>query len=94
MLSLSNAFNREDLINFQKKNINFLALDKNYEIVKKINDEKVNLIFNRNINLITNYGNDKFNTLINRSLNKMISRKFIYNNQNIIYYTTINKSGT
>ena len=31
MLSLSNAFNREDLINFQKKNINFLALDKNYE---------------------------------------------------------------
>ena len=31
MLSLSNAFNQEDLINFQKKNINFLALDKNYE---------------------------------------------------------------
>ena len=31
MLSLSNAFNEEDLINFQKKNINFLALDKNYE---------------------------------------------------------------
>ena len=31
MLSLSNAFNKEDLINFQKKNINFLALDKNYE---------------------------------------------------------------
>ena len=30
MLSLSNAFNEEDLINFQK-NINFLALDKNYE---------------------------------------------------------------
>ena len=27
------------------------ALDKNYEIVKKINDENVNLIFNRNINL-------------------------------------------
>ena len=31
MLSLSNAFNQEDLINFQKKNINFLSLDKNYE---------------------------------------------------------------
>ena len=31
MLSLSNAFNQEDLINFQKKNINFLALKKNYE---------------------------------------------------------------
>ena len=31
MLSLSNAFNQDDLINFQKKNINFLALDKNYE---------------------------------------------------------------
>ena len=31
MLSLSNAFNEEDLINFQKKNINFLALNKNYE---------------------------------------------------------------
>ena len=30
MLSLSNAFNQEDLINFQK-NINFLALNKNYE---------------------------------------------------------------
>ena len=31
MLSLSNAFNQDDLINFQKKNINFLALNKNYE---------------------------------------------------------------
>ena len=31
MLSLSNAFNEEDLINFQKKNINFLALNKSYE---------------------------------------------------------------
>ena len=31
MLSLSNAFNEEDLINFQKKNINFLALNDNYE---------------------------------------------------------------
>ncbi len=31
MLSLSNAFNQEDLINFQKKNINFLALNKDYE---------------------------------------------------------------
>ena len=31
MLSLSNAFNEEDLLNFQKKNINFLALNKNYE---------------------------------------------------------------
>ncbi len=31
MLSLSNAFNEKDLINFQKKNINFLALNRNYE---------------------------------------------------------------
>ncbi len=31
MLSLSNAFNEKDLINFQKKNINFLALNDNYE---------------------------------------------------------------
>ena len=31
MLSLSNAFNEEDLLNFQKKNINFLALKKDYE---------------------------------------------------------------
>ena len=31
MLSLSNAFNEEDLITFQKKNINFLALNENYE---------------------------------------------------------------
>ncbi len=31
MLSLSNAFNQEDLINFQKKNINFLALNQNFE---------------------------------------------------------------
>ena len=31
MLSLSNAFNEKDLINFQKKNINFLALNENYE---------------------------------------------------------------
>tara|TARA_B100000963_G_scaffold318938_1_gene300388 strand:- start:2160 stop:4181 length:2022 start_codon:yes stop_codon:yes gene_type:complete len=31
MLSLSNAFNQEDLINFQKKNINFLNFNKNYE---------------------------------------------------------------
>ena len=31
MLSLSNAFNKEDLINFQKKNVNFLTLNKNYE---------------------------------------------------------------
>ena len=31
MLSLSNAFTKEDLINFQKKNINFLTLNKDYE---------------------------------------------------------------
>ncbi len=31
MLSLSNAFNKEDLVNFQKKNINFLAFNQNYE---------------------------------------------------------------
>ena len=32
MLSLSNAFNEEDLINFEKKIINFLSLKKNEEI--------------------------------------------------------------
>jgi len=31
MLSLSNAFDKEDLNNFQKKNINYLALDKNFQ---------------------------------------------------------------
>ena len=31
MLSLSNAFNKDDLINFQKKNINFLSFNKNFE---------------------------------------------------------------
>ena len=31
MLSLSNAFNKNDLINFQKKNINFLTFNKNFE---------------------------------------------------------------
>ena len=31
MLSLANAFNEEDLINFEKKIINFLNLNKNYE---------------------------------------------------------------
>ena len=31
MLSLSNAFDKDDLINFQKKNINFLAFNKNFE---------------------------------------------------------------
>ena len=31
MLSLSNAFNKEDLKNFQKKNINFLSYRKDYE---------------------------------------------------------------
>ena len=31
MLSLSNAFNQDDLVNFQKKNINFLTLNKDYE---------------------------------------------------------------
>ncbi len=31
MLSLSNAFDKKDLINFQKKNINFLALNPSYE---------------------------------------------------------------
>jgi DNA ligase (NAD+) len=32
MLSLGNAFNEEDLVNFEKKIINFLSLHKNYEI--------------------------------------------------------------
>ena len=31
MLSLSNAFDEKDLINFEKKNINFLNLNKNFE---------------------------------------------------------------
>ena len=31
MLSLSNAFDEKDLINFQKKNLNFLALNNNYD---------------------------------------------------------------
>ena len=31
MLSLSNAFNRDDLVNFEKKNINFLSLKKDFE---------------------------------------------------------------
>ena len=30
MLSLNNAFDREDLVNFEKKIINFLSLKKNY----------------------------------------------------------------
>ena len=32
MLSLANAFNEEDLINFEKKIINFLNLNKEYKI--------------------------------------------------------------
>jgi len=32
MLSLANAFNEEDLINFEKKILNFLSKDKNYKI--------------------------------------------------------------
>ncbi len=32
MLSLNNAFNREDLVNFEKKIFNFLSLDKNNSI--------------------------------------------------------------
>ena len=32
MLSLGNAFNEEDLINFEKKILNFLSLDKGYKI--------------------------------------------------------------
>ncbi len=32
MLSLGNAFSEEDLVNFEKKLINFLSLKKNYEI--------------------------------------------------------------
>ncbi len=49
MLSLSNAFSQEDLINFQKKNINFLALDKNYEfeysVEPKIDGISASLIY-------------------------------------------------
>ena len=48
MLSLSNAFSQEDLINFQK-NINFLALDKNYEfeysVEPKIDGISASLIY-------------------------------------------------
>ena len=32
MLSLSNIFSKEDLINFEKKIINYLDLNKNFEI--------------------------------------------------------------
>ncbi len=49
MLSLSNAFNQEDLINFQKKNVNFLALDNNYEfeysVEPKIDGISASLIY-------------------------------------------------
>ena len=49
MLSLSNAFNEEDLINFQKKNINFLALKKDYEfeysVEPKIDGISASLIY-------------------------------------------------
>ena len=33
MLSLGNAFSEKDLLNFEKKLINFLSLKKNYEIL-------------------------------------------------------------
>ena len=33
MLSLANAFGEDDLINFEKKIINFLSLNKSYELV-------------------------------------------------------------
>ena len=49
MLSLSNAFNQEDLINFQKKNVNFLALNNNYEfeysVEPKIDGISASLIY-------------------------------------------------
>ena len=32
MLSLGNAFNEEDLVNFEKKILNFLSLDKSKEV--------------------------------------------------------------
>ena len=32
MLSLANAFGREDLINFEKKILNFLSKDKNFNL--------------------------------------------------------------
>ena len=32
MLSLSNAFNKEDLINFEKKIYNYLDLDKKFQL--------------------------------------------------------------
>ena len=55
MLSLSNAFNEEDLINFQKKNINFLTLNENYEFEysaePKIDGISASLIY-KNGNLI------------------------------------------
>ena len=49
MLSLSNAFNQEDLINFKKKNVNFLALNNNYEfeysVEPKIDGISASLIY-------------------------------------------------
>jgi len=34
MLSLANAFTEEDLLNFEKKILNFLSKDKNYQKIK------------------------------------------------------------
>ncbi len=51
MLSLSNAFDQKDLVNFQKKNINFLALDTSYEfeynVEPKIDGISASLNYNR-----------------------------------------------
>ena len=54
MLSLANAFTKEDLINFQKKNINFLALNKNYEFEYNV-EPKID-----GISASLNYKNGKF----------------------------------
>ena len=51
MLSLSNAFNETDLINFKKKNINFLNFNKNFEfeysVEPKIDGISASLIFKK-----------------------------------------------
>ena len=54
MLSLANAFTKEDLLNFQKKNINFLALNKNYEFEYNV-EPKID-----GISASLNYKNGKF----------------------------------
>ena len=53
MLSLANAFTEEDLLNFEKKILNFLSKDKNYKISytaePKIDGISASLIYKKGI---------------------------------------------